>query len=465
MFQDKKPSKWMILGALLVIVLIGFVILFGMRAQAADKFLPIQQIKTASGIDVWVIEDHSLPIIVMKFAFVESGSVLDPYERQGLARMLSNTMDEGAGTLDSQAFQKELADHSISLTFSSSRDAFSGELEMLKRHEDKAFHLIDLTLNSPRFDAEPVARMRDANLSRIKSSLSEPDWMAARLIADRAFEGHSYARNSGGTLSSLGRITPDDLRKAKHALLTKDRLLVVVAGDVDPKTIGAKIDGVFAKLPATASVVKAADTKIANAGKIYLFAQDIPQTFLEIMLPAFGQEDKDFYALEVLNYIYGGAGFGSRLMDEVREKKGLTYGIYSDVQPYRHANAFHIATSTKNESASEVIDIVKAQMLRLQTEKVGDKELADAKSYLTGSLPLSLTSTDDIAGIVLGMRTNDFPTDYLDTYAANINKVTADDLMRVAKRVLKPEVAVIVLVGKPQNVENVELIKELPNVK
>ncbi len=465
MFQDKNPWKYVALGFLLAAVLIGLLLFFGMQAQAATRFLPIEEITTPKGIKVWVVKDNSLPVISLKFLFVDSGSANDPENLQGLARLLSNTLDEGAGELDSQNFQKALADHSITLTFSAGRDSFGGDVKTLSRHQDKAFELLTLALNKPRFDPEPVARMKDGNLTRIKSSMSEPDWMAARLINDRAFGTHIYAKNSGGTLSSLPRITPEDLRTFKNTYLTRDRLLIAAAGDINTQTFGATIDKAFGDLPAKGPEVTTKDFTLANQAKTFLYDQDIPQTFIEIMIPSFDNKDKDFFALKVLNYIFGGAGFGSRLMDTVREKGGLTYGIYSNLQDYRYGDVLGISTSTKNESAKEMLSLIQTEMTNLQNTEVSAKELQDAKSYLTGSMPLALTSTDDIAEMILSLQFQGLPQDYLDHYKDYINAVTPADIQRVAKRVLNPSTMVTALVGKPQTIENAESVKELPNVQ
>jgi zinc protease len=466
MFKDKKPGKWALLATLLVIILIALLIFFGLSAQAAgDKFLPIKEMKTAGGLTVWTVEDNSLPVVVVKFSFLDSGSANDPDELQGLARLLSNTMDEGAGDLDSETFQKTLADNSITLTFNAARDTFGGRLKTLTRNQDKAFELLALAINAPRFDEEPVARMRDGNVTRIKSALSEPDWMAARLINDKAFQGHPYAKNSGGTLTSLGKITPADLRKFKETYLTQDRLMISAVGDIKPEKLGPALDKIFGKLPKTGPASAIKDSSTANRGKIYLFQQPIPQTMIQIMLPAFDRKDKDYYALQMMNYIYGGAGFGSRLMSTAREQKGLTYGIYSGVQDYRHADTLSITTSTKTESTAEMLKIVGDEMTKMQTEKVSDKELADAKSFIVGSMPLALDSTNAIADMVLNLREENLPIDYLDHFADYMRAVTSEDIQRVAKRVLKPEAMTTVLVGQPADIVGAEIVKELPNVQ
>ena len=475
MFKDDHPKKWLLLAALFLLALAALVLFFGLTAQARQKtvetaaagkerFLDIQELTTPGGLSVWFTADKSLPIVAVKFVFLDAGSALDPVGKQGLARMLSNTMDEGAGQLTSQDFQKELADNSITLRFNASRDGFGGELMSLARNQDKAFDLLALALNEPRFDAEPVVRMAAENLARVKNAMGEPDWMAARLLNDRAFTGHPYAMNSGGTLKSLPAISPDDLRKFKSDYLTRDRLLIAAAGDFDPAQLGAALDRIFGHLPASGAAHPIKDAVLANQGKLFLFEQNIPQTIIEMTLPAFDHRDDDFYAMQVMNYIYGGAGFGSRLMETAREQRGLTYGIYSSVIDYRHTDTLNISTSTKNDSAGEMLSIIRDKMSELANEPVSDKELADAKSYITGSMPLSLGSTSEIASVMLGLRMDGVPSTYLDHFADNIRNVTAEDVKRVAKRLLDPQKTVTVLVGKPAGIENVEVVKELPNV-
>lgn len=450
---------------LLLALMTGFMLL-SCNAQADEKLIDIQAVKTESGITAWLAENHDLPIIAVNFTFLDSGTALDPADKQGLVRMLSNTMDEGAGDLDSQAFQKALSDNSITLMFSAGRDGFGGNLKTLTRNKNKAFDLLHLALTTPRFDQEPVERMRAANMARVRSSLSEPDWIAARLLNDRIFQGHPYAMNSGGTLTSLARITPDDLRHFQKTYLTRDRLLISVAGDITATEVKTQIDKIFGGLPAKAPAdAVVADAALKNAGQITLFEQAIPQTIVSIGLPSFGRDDPDYYPLRVMNYIFGEAGFGSRLMEEIREKRGLTYGIYSDIQNYRHTDVLSISTSTKNESAAELLSVTREEMKKLARTPIDNPELQDAKSYLTGSVPLSLSSTDKIAGMMTGLQIEGLPRDYLDKYAAEINKVTIADIQRVAARVLDPTKMTVVLVGKPEGIENATVVTEIPNAQ
>ncbi len=433
--------------------------------EAKEKFLDIQEVKSEGGITAWLVEDHALPIISIKFAFEGAGAIQDGQDKQGRARLLSNTLDEGAGDLTSQEFQKTLSDHSITLRFNSGRDNFGGQLKTLSRHKDTAFDLLKLALTQPRFDEEPLNRMRDSNLARIRSSMGEPDWISARIFNDKAFEGHEYALNSGGTLTTLNNITADDLRAHIKNFLTKDRLKIGVMGNITKEELKIILDQIFSDLPDTGKESKTEKLDLQNQGGTFVYSKDIPQTMLTVAMPGIDHLDPNYYALQVMNYIFGSSGFGSRLMEEAREKRGLTYGIYSSVTDQDYIDLLNISTSTKNASAKEMKQIVFDEIEKIKNEKVSEQELTDAKSYLTGSLPLALTSTDKIANILLSLQLNDRSIDYLDNYANNINKVTEVDIQNIANRVLKPEGALTIMVGQPENIENFKSVEKLNNVE
>lgn len=431
--------------------------------EVKQKFLDIQEVKSESGLTAWLVEDHSVPVIAIKFAFRDIGAKNDPVDKQGLARMVSNTMDEGAGDMDSQAFQKSLEDHSITLRFGVTRDHFTGQLKTLSMHKEKAFDLLALALSEPRFDEEPVNRMRESNKSRIRSSVSNPRWIAARLQNDRIFEGHPYALNSGGTLSSLDAITPEDLH-GFHKQLGKNNLMIAVAGDIDAETLKNVLDYLFGRLP---EVYHEAPTQhtLKNAGKTYVYEQDIPQTVIMMSQAGVDRSSPDYYAAKVMNFILGESGFGSRLMEEIREKRGLTYGIYSYFSDYEETDVLNVSTSTRNETAAEMLDLIKAEWRKMLDEKVSDEELNSAKSYITGSLPLEFTSTDSIADILLNMQVDRLPIDYLDQRNALIHAVTADDVQQAAQKLLNSESLTTILVGKPEGVSDAVSLTTLPNVQ
>jgi zinc protease len=430
-----------------------------------DRFLDIREVASPGGITAWLVEDHSVPVISIEFAFAGAGAVNDRDDRQGTAQLLSNTLDEGAGDLDSQTFQKKLADNSISLSYQSGRDDFHGSLKMLTRHRDLGLDLLRLSLTAPRFDPEPLQRMKDANISRIRTSLSDPDWVAARLMNDTAYAGHAYARNSGGTISSLQAITAEDLRAFLKASLTRDRLHVAVAGDITEAELGKILDDVFGNLPPSSSSGTVPDLKVQNAGAVVLMTKDQPQTIIQTAQDGISRKDPDWHAAQIMNFILGSSGFGSRLMEEVRERRGLTYGIYTSYVGLDHAPTLTLQTSTKNDSVATVLDIIAAEWKKMRDSDVSARELEDAKSYLIGSMPLALTSTDNIAGLMVSMQLDELTSTYLDRISEKISAVTVNDVRRVAQRILDPEKQVTVLVGAPAGITPTKIMETLPNVE
>lgn len=434
-------------------------------AQAREKpLLDIQTVTADNGVTAWLVEDHSVPVIALQFAFRGAGTRNDPESKQGLARLASNTMDEGAGDLTAQQFQKELQDLVISLSFGASRDNFTGSLKTLSKNRDRAFELLKLALTAPRFDPDAVERMRLANQSRIRQSLSEPDWIAARILNDVAFSGHPYALNSGGTLSTLAALTPEDLHTFHRSRLGKNNLLVTVSGAITAAELKERLDDIFSTLPEV-TIEPPENLEVQNQGRIFLHRKDIPQTIIEIMQPGVDPHDPDYHTAQVTNFILGSAGFGSRLTKVIREENGLTYGIHSSFYNLDYMNGWHISTSTKNENVTKMLDLIRTEWEKIRTFPVTQKELEDAKAYLIGSLPLSLTSTDKIAGLLLSLRLDDRPLDYLERRAQAIEAVTAEDVSRLAGRVLDPERFTTVLVGNPQYPGEVTLVETLPNVE
>ncbi len=433
------------------------------NALAAEKVLDIQAVESATGIHAWLVEDHSVPVIAIQFSFKNAGAKNDPINKQGLAQLASNTMDEGAGEIESLAFQKLLQDNSISLRFTSSRDHFGGQLKTLTRNKDKAFDLLKLALIQPRFDPEPLERMRASNKSRIKSSITDPTWMNARIENDRIFEGHPYALNSGGTLSSLDNITTEDLHNF-HKKLGKNQLIIGVAGDISAEELKSVLDNIFSILPDVNSK-DFEKFELKNVGKTYLYKQDIPQTVIRISQKGVNRKDDDYHAAKVMNFILGESGFGSRLMEEIREKRGLTYGIFSYFKEYEETDVLHVVTSTVNPSVLEMLSLIHEEWDKIKKEPVSEIELKNAKSYLIGSLPLSFTSTDSIAAILLSMQLDDLPIDYLDQRKNKIQHVTAEQIQNAAKRVLDKNKFTTILVGNPDGIEDAEIVETLPNVE
>lgn len=446
----------------------GFILAFlaGSGSSAWASKLDIKDVKSPQGLSAWLVEDHSVPVISLSFAFKNAGSKNETAATQGLARVLSNTMDEGAGELDSKIFQKALLDNSVSLAFTVDRDDFGGNLKTLTRHKEKAFSLLKLALTKPRFDQEAVGRMVAANQARIRSSLADPDWIAARLSNDILYKGHPYALNSGGTLSTLGTIKPDDLRAYLKAQISRDRLMVGVAGDITAAELGPLLDDLFGGVPAKASAPREFSQAVqGGAGTVTLFRKDIPQTIIDMTAPGIDRHDPAYFQAEILNFVLGGSGFGSRLTEEIREKRGLTYGIYTGLMNMDHVSAISLGTSTKNASVKEMLDLITAEWGRMQKDGITEKELADARSYLIGSVPLSLTSTDKISAFLVSLQTEGYGPDFLDKREAALKAAKLSDIKTLAGRLLDPARFTTVLVGNPDGVVPTQTVTVLPNAE
>jgi zinc protease len=443
-------GAWTLLAAALALSLLVT------PAHAID----IKKVVSPGGIEAWLVEDHKIPVLAVEWAF-EGAGANDPAGKEGLANLAAHALDEGAGPYDSQAFQTRLQDNAISLGFNAGRDAFTGSLRTLTEHRDEAFDLARLAMSEPRFDADAVERMRAGTLAGLKREQGDPNYVARRLFYSTAYPDHPYGGEVRGSLDSLPRVTPDDLRAFVKSQFGRDRLIVTAAGDIAPDDLGRALDRLFGGLPAAASVAALPEVAPKGLGDTLLAPRPTAQTVILMGQPGVKRADPDWYAATVMNYVLGGSGFGSRLMEEVREKRGLSYGVYSYLVPMDRTALVIAGGSTVNAKAGQALEIMRAEWARMAADGVSDQELADAKTYLTGSFPLQLGSTPSIAKTLLQVRRDRLGIDYLDQRDRFINAVTADDVRRVAKRLLDPARLLTVLVGRPEGVTPTRTIEEI----
>lgn len=422
-------------------------LLLGVAATPA-RATEVQEVVSPGGITAWLVEDHSIPLIAVDFVF-RGGAALDPAGKEGLAELVSVLLDEGAGDYDSQGFQRTLEDNSIKLGFDAGQDNFSGSLKTLTRNRDLAFELLRLSLTEAHFDADPVERMRAALLSSLARSLEDPNRIAAREWWRMGFPNHPYGRPVGGTAESLTAIEIPDLFGFVERRFARDNLVVSVVGDITPEALGPLLDSTFGGLPAEAASWALPPAKLENTGGVTVVERAIPQSVVVFGDLGIARDDPDFYAAHVMNHILGGGSFSSRLYEEVREKRGLAYGIYSYLYPLEHASLIMGRVATKNARLAETVAVLREQWGRLAAEGVDEAELDEAKAYITGSFPLRFGSTDGVADIVSAMQLHDLGIDYLDRRNALIDAVTVEDVRRVAGRLLDPETLTITVVGAP----------------
>lgn len=432
-------------GAALVALL-----LIPAAAQAVD----IQRVISARGIEAWLVEDHRVPVISLQMAF-RGGSALDPVGKEGLSQMVAGLLDEGAGSLDSQEFQRKLEEYSIRLGFSASVDSFGGNLSTLSENRAVAFDMMRFAITLPRFDQGPRDRVESQMLASIQAAAENPRRIANDTWYRAAFPDHPYGRPAQGTRASIKRITKDDLEKFPSQRFGRDRLFVAVVGDVTAEDLKPLLDVAFGDLRGKASrPLDVPFTEPRVKGDLYVVDKKIPQSVLAFGHGGVMRKDPDYYAAYVLNSILGGGGLTSKLMEEVREKRGLVYSIYTSLVPYDRAAVMLGGAATRNEKVGETVEITRREWARYREEGVSERDLADAKTFLTGSFLTQVSSSSRMASLLLGIQLEELGIDYLDKRNSYIEAVTQEDVRRVAQRLLEPEKLTFVIVGAPEGVKS-----------
>ncbi len=423
----------------LTLLLLAFL---GRPAGAVD----IEKVKSPGGIEAWLVQEDTVPLIAMSFAFRDAGSSRDPAGKEGLANLMSGLLDEGAGPLDSATFQRQMEEKAIRISFDAGRDGFFGTLQTLAANRDAAFGLLRLAISEPRFDDEAVERIRAQVISGIRHDARDPDAIAGRLFAETLFPGHAYGRPSDGTEKSVAAIDRDDLKLFRTAAFGRDRLVIAVVGAIDAATLGPLLDKTFGDLPKTAAPLEIADAVPVSGAKASATLA-IPQTIIRFGGPGLKRDDPDFMAAFVMNHILGGGSFSSRLYQEIREKRGLTYGVGTYLTPYDHAGLFVGGLGTSADKADEAIALIRQELTRMAADGPTEKELADAKAYLTGSYALRFDTSSKIARQLLAIQLDRLGIDYVRTRNAQINAVTLDQVKAAARRILDAGAPTIVTVG------------------
>jgi len=434
------------------VTVIGLLVLGG---QATAFATTIQEVVSPGGIKAWLVEEKSIPILNLDVIWSGGGSIV-PAQKAGLANLLAATMDEGAGDLGSRAYQKILADLSISLGFSAGKDTFRGSFKTLSENRDEAFRLFALAIKSPRFDAEPVQRIKGQILVSLNRRLADPGSMGSKAWFELAFKGHPYAIPTDGEIETVKALTSDDLRDLKARQIARNNMVVSVVGDITAKELGVYLDKTFLDLPAKADFKLPPEAARIEGPALKIIEMDIPQSTVMFGGNGVKRDDPDYYAAYVLNYILGGGGFESRLTQEIREKRGLVYSVYTYLSPFELAGVHLGGLGTSNASTGQAIDLVKAELAKIRSEGVSQEELEAAKTYLNGSFSLRLSSNARIAKILASMQFSRLPISYLDERAGLINAVTLDDIKRVAQRLMDPEKLIITVVGKPEGLKSTE---------
>jgi zinc protease len=414
----------------------------------AASAMTIEKITSPSGIPAWLVREQTVPLVTLSYAF-HGGSSQDEADKSGAANFTADMLDEGAGDLDGKTFHERMENHAIELGFQVGRDDFHGSLRALGEHREEAFDLLRLALTAPRFEADAVERVRGQELSNLQRDSTNPNNLASDTWWATAFPGHPYGREPKGTLDSVPRIGADDMRDYVRRVFARNELTISIVGDVDAKTAGELIDRAFAKLPAKNDLKPVANVSPAGLGRRIVINLDVPQAVVSFGGPGLARNDQDFMAGYIVNHILGGGSFSSRLYREVREKRGLAYGVSDSLVWFKHAAVVIGGTATRADRTGEALAIIEAETKRMAAQGPTADELAAAKSFLKGSYALGLDTSAKIAAQLTQIQLDSLGIDYIERRGAMIDTVTLADTKRAAKH-LYDDGMLVTVAGRPK---------------
>lgn len=421
-------------------------------AGAAQAEIAIKQITSPGGINAWVVEEPSIPFLAVEIRFRGSAS-LDLPGKRGATNLMSGLIEEGSGDMTAQEFQTAREALAARFSFRAYDDTLSISAKVLTENRDQALELLRQALVAPTFEQDALDRVRAQVLSGIASDAKDPNSIASQYFDKAAFGDHPYGSPVDGTVESVTALTRDDMFAAHRNALTRDRLFVSVVGDITADQVGPMLDELLDDLPAEGPPLPP-DVDFGLAGGVTVIDFDTPQAVAYFGHKGMKREDPDFFAAYVLNQVLGAGGFESRLMTEVREKRGLTYGISTYLVPKFHAEMVIGSVASSNETIAEAIAVTREEWARAANEGLTQDELDAAKTYLTGEYPLRFDGNSEIAEIMVGMQMIDLPPEYVINRNDYIEAVTLDDVNRVAAELLKPDDLHFVVVGKPVGLES-----------
>jgi len=429
-----------------IIIPMSVLVLSMSQAWAVD----IREITSEKGINAWLVEDYSVPIVTMKFSF-DAGSAQDPKGKEGLVSLMSSLLDEGAGDLDSKAFQEQLDLKGLELSYGSSIDNFSGTMRVLEADLEEAIKLVTLSVNQPRFDVKPLERIRGQIITSIRSEKSDPNYLAGREWAGRIWDEHPYGSEDTGTEESLNTITSADLKAVREILFAREGLKIGIVGAIKEDIALAMLDTIFGDLQKTTNRITVPDTE-PKLDQVFNYAYDLPQTNIQLMFPGVKRDAPEFFNSFMMSHILGGGTFSSRLYKSVREERGLAYGVNAYLAPRDHATGLYISTATGADRAEETVQVIYDEIQKLIQDGVGAEELQNAKNYVKGSYAIrNLANSSAIASTLVGLQEADLGIDYINRRNSYIDGVTAEAIQAAAKTLLSAKPAMMIL-GK--DIEN-----------
>ncbi len=432
-----------------IFIFFSAILYFNIADQALKSSDKIQSLTTAQGVNFWLLEDHYLPIVSVKISFPHSGSAYDPNNKTGLANLVALLLNEGAGDYDEFTFHSELEAIATDIDFWVDEDYFYVSLKTLSEHITQAIKLMEVALTQPHFSPESIERVKEQLKVAITKQQQKPSYLALEKLRNKFYGNHPYARAREGTIESLDLIERKDLLHFVTEHFTKENINVSVVGDVEVEKISVLLDSSFSSLAQISNrEVVAVDSPVPSSeGGVFYVSVNVPQTFIAFASAAPLRGSDDFYPMYILNYILGGGGFESRLMQKVREEEGLVYSVSSSYDTNEKSGLIIGTAATEKKKAHKTIEAIKDEYKKIYSKGITEKELADAKSYLINSFPLKMTKNTYLASFLDAMQQQELGINFLDERNKMVESVTLAQINDVAKRWLSADNVTIISAG------------------
>ena len=448
--QRKLPAGYRLLMVFLLLITAYCFLAADVYALDIKKEILPNNLKTLQ------VERHNFPVVMMTL-LIKASPLSEPSEKAGVAYLTSKMLSQGTAKRNAPAISEEIEFLGASIDIATNNDYTTISLSVLKKDIEKGLDLFSDILLDPSFPDKELSREKELLKGSLRQMEQEPAFVAGKNFIREVFGSHPYGRLVEGTVESIDAIKREDLLEFYASHYVPDNAVISIVGDLTPaemKSLINKYLGKWGKSKApTAQKIErkdlSKDAGSVGAGKSKPVLIDKELTQATIMFGHLGiaRENPDYYAVSVMNYILGGGGFASRLMKSVRDDMGLAYGIFSSFTGNKEPGQFEVQVQTKNESSPTVINEILKQVNKMRTEPVTDSELKDAKAYLTGSFPRRFETSRRIADFLTAAEFYNLGDDYIEKYPDYINKVTKEDVLRVAKKYLHADKYVLVVVG------------------
>lgn len=418
---------------------------------AAQAAVDIQEVTSPGGIRAWLVTEPSIPFTALEIR-VRGGANLDREGRRGSVNLMMALLEEGSGGLDARAFQERREALGANFGFDAWDDAVSVSATLLSENRDEAVALLRQALVEPRFDEDAVERVRGQVLSIIAQNAQDPSEIASDAFMAEAFPDHPYGTSLNGTAESVAALTREDVVQAHRDAFARSRVYVGAVGDITAEELGRLLDELFAGLPEDGPPLPP-KVEPAFDGGTAVIPFPTPQSVAIFGQRGLDRDDPDYFAAMILDNVLGGGGFESRLMDEVRERRGLTYGIGTSLVPRDYAALWMGSVASSNDTVAEAVALTRDIWADMAENGITQAELDAAKTYLTGEYPLRFDGNAEIASILVGMQMIGLPPSYVLDRNGYVEAVTLEDANRVARELMDPEALRFTVVGEPEGLE------------